>query len=182
MAAAPVPSFAEIQKADQEEMKRNEKMLAKQIEAQKAAAVKTNSQVLQLDCSSFETTSIERVRLGRSRPRQKQSGPVQRSTSLARCHDQESAWSNQKTISTIISSSSIDKQRSTSQASSKAAKSKRPIKKWNIVLKRVSTISQSQRKSYSGTRPSTPSSPTRPTSRTPSRPRPIMPALPMPKR
>ena len=45
MAAAPVPSFAEIQKADQEEMKRNEKMLAKQIEAQKAAAVKTNSQV-----------------------------------------------------------------------------------------------------------------------------------------
>jgi len=44
MAAAPVPSFAEIQKADQEEMKRNEKMLAKQIEAQKAAAVKTNSQ------------------------------------------------------------------------------------------------------------------------------------------
>merc|ERR1712106_520166 len=63
----------------------------------------------------------ERVRLGRSRPRQKQSGPVQRSTSLARCHDQESAWSNQKTISTIIS---IDKQRSTSQASSKAAKTK----------------------------------------------------------
>ena len=49
MAAAPVPSFAEIQKADQEEMKRNEKMLAKQIEAQKAAAAKTNSQVFSED-------------------------------------------------------------------------------------------------------------------------------------
>ena len=45
MAAQPVPSFAEIQKADQEEMKRNEKIRAKEIEMQKQAAAKTNSQV-----------------------------------------------------------------------------------------------------------------------------------------
>ena len=45
MAAQPVPSFAEIQKADQEEMKRNEKIRAKEIELQKQAAAKTNSQV-----------------------------------------------------------------------------------------------------------------------------------------